>query len=431
MSAAAALAAVAALVVAGGVLVAIEFALASLRTSEVDDLAARGDRRAARVAPVLQRRTSALGATQVGITGSALLLGALAAHALGAPVVAPWLVALGVPSGTALVGGVVLVLLAVALVAVVLSELVARTLAVDRPLEVAAVLAPLIRLLVVLLGGLVRPLDRLARRVAGPVGYEATAEAVGIDLDDLVRIIAASGDQGSLTEQQRSLLLRAVELGDRRAAEIMIPRPDVVVLDAQDTLTDLREAARSSGHSRFPVQSDDGEVVGSVHIKDLLEVPRAAHARTTVAAVARPMLAVPESEPLRGLLTALRRHRRTSALVIDEYGDTAGIVTLEDVLEELVGDITDEFDRDDRPVRRVGAGQQLLDGGLRLDRAGAVLGIELPEGPYETLAGYLLHRLGRIPHGGEVVGHGDLELVVEQVEDLRITEVRARQAEAP
>jgi CBS domain containing-hemolysin-like protein len=146
-----------------------------------------------------------------------------------------------------------------------------------------------------------------------------------------------------------------------------------------------------------------------------------------VLAIAAPMLAVPESELLRRLLADLRRERRTFAVVIDEYGGTAGIVTVEDVLEQLVGDIEDEFDRGGHMVRRVGVGRHLVRGGLRADRIETLFGVALPEGEYETVAGFVLDRLGRIPEPGETVVHEGLELTVTRVEALRITELAVRQ----
>ncbi|MCC5949590.1 MAG: HlyC/CorC family transporter [Nitriliruptoraceae bacterium] len=421
------------LVLVGAIFVAAEFALASLRDDPVRERAARGSRAARLVTHELDRAPVALGVAQLGITVSSVVLGALAVRALGAPALAPQLAALGLGERwtSALAIGIALALAAV--LHLVVAELFARNLAVARPLAVALTLAPVMRVVVTCAGPLVRPLDALARWIArggGEVSDAASASG-GHDLDDLARIIAASGEQGSLTPEQRTLLLRAVELGDRRASEIMIPRPDVAFLPRDASLEDLRIAARTTGHSRFPVQgATEDDVVGSIHIKDLLAVPVAEHATTPVASLARPMLAVPESEPLRALLTDLRREQRTSALVVDEYGATAGIVTVEDVLEELVGDITDEFDRADRLVRRIGAGQHLLGGGLRLDRAQEVLGVELPEGPYETIAGFVLERLGRIAQGGETVSYGPVDLTVTAVDDMRITELRVRRSRA-
>ncbi|MFP4634572.1 MAG: transporter associated domain-containing protein, partial [Nitriliruptoraceae bacterium] len=167
----------------------------------------------------------------------------------------------------------------------------------------------------------------------------------------------------------------------------------------------------------------EDEVLGSVHVKDLIGVPGDEHATTPVTRLTAPMLEVPESEPLRRLLADLRREQRTQALVVDEYGGTAGLVTLEDVLEELVGEIEDEFDRTLEPIRRIGADRHLIPAALRIDRVGELFGHDLPEGEYETLAGFVLDRLGHIPEPGESVTSGDLEFTVTRLEGVRITEV--------
>jgi CBS domain containing-hemolysin-like protein len=166
-----------------------------------------------------------------------------------------------------------------------------------------------------------------------------------------------------------------------------------------------------------------------VHVKDLLLVPADRYGVTPVGDVVAPMLVVPESEPLRRLLADLRRERRTFALVVDEYGGTAGIVTVEDVLEQLVGDIEDEFDRQGHTVRRIGAGRHLLKGSLQLDRVAQLFGVELPDGEYETVAGFVLDQLGHIPEPGERVETDGWELTVTRVEGVRVTELALRRVE--
>jgi CBS domain containing-hemolysin-like protein len=245
--------------------------------------------------------------------------------------------------------------------------------------------------------------------------------------------VSASGEEGSLTDQQAKLLQRAIGLGDRRVSEVMVPRPDVVWLRGEDTLQDLREATRRTGHSRFPLRgATEDDVLGTVHVKDLLTVPADRHAATVLTEVADTMLAVPESDSLRRLLGELRREQRTFALAVDEYGSTAGIVTVEDVLEQLVGDISDEFERrSDSEVRRIGAGRYLVAGTLRVSRVTELFEVELPEGQYETLAGFVLDQLGHIPEPGERVRFDRVELTVMTLEGVRITQVALRLLEDP
>lgn len=421
---------VAVLIAANGVFVASEFALVSLRRPNVEDRAARGDRRARLVSRELSDVTFALSVAQFGITATSLLVGYIAERTLGDTLVRPVLDLLGLPEQAALPIAVTVTLLLSTLLQMVIGELFPKNLAIARPLGVALAVVPFTRLFGLVLGPVIRVFDAAAVAFTERVlRVEVAGELeAGHSLDELARIIAASSEEGSLTSEQAELLGRAVSLGDRRVGEVMVPRPDVCWLTAEDTLADLRAAARSTGHSRFPVRGEsEDEILGSVHVKDLIGVPAHEHATTPVVELAAPMLVVPESEPLRRLLADLRREQRTQALVVDEYGGTAGLITVEDVLEELVGEIEDEFDREGHLVRRVGAGRHLVPGALRADRIGELFGAPLPDGEYETVAGFLLDQLGHIPEPGESATCGRLEFTVTRLEGVRITEVAVRE----
>jgi CBS domain containing-hemolysin-like protein len=417
------------LIVANGLFVAAEFSLVSVRRPVVDERAAGGDRRARTVTRELSRLSFALSAAQFGITLSSLLLGYIAERAVGDTLIRPLLDLVGIPEEAAL--GVTLTgaFLLSTVVQMVVGELFPKNLAISRPLGVSLTAGPFNRGFGLLLGPVIKVFHRAAEAITRRAfRVELTDELEGgHTLDELARIISASGEEGSLTSEQTELLQRALELGDTRVSEVMVPRPDVVWLQRDATLVDLRAEARRTGHSRFPVRGDsEDDLLGTIHVKDLLSIPLDAHPATPVTAAMFPPLVVPESETLRRLLSDLRREQRTFAVVIDEYGGTAGIVTLEDVLEELVGEIEDEFDRHSSVVRRIGAGRYLLHASLRTDRLADLLEVELPEGEYETVAGFLLAELGRIPEGGEVVRHDGWELEVAAVDGVRITEVVLR-----
>ncbi|MFO7777453.1 MAG: hemolysin family protein [Nitriliruptoraceae bacterium] len=419
-----------ALIVANGLFVAAEFSLLALRRSTVEELAAEGDRRSRVVVDELADVSFALSSAQFGITATSLLLGFLAERAIGDTLIRPLLALAGLPGPAAVPVSIGVALLLAASAQMVLGELVPKSLAIARPVPIARGVLPLTHVFGLLFGPLIRLLDRVAEAVTVHVlrVEVATELSGGRSLDELARIIRASGQIGSLSREQTKLLHRAVELGDRRTEEVMVPRPDVVSLPATATLADLRVAAQRTGYSRFPVHgAHEDDVIGSVHLKDLLAVPPAAYATTAVGALATPMLVVPESGRLRRLLADLRREQRTAALVIDEHGGTAGIVTLEDVLEELVGEIEDEFDAGSLVLRRVGPGRTVVDARLRVDRATDLFGEPLPDGAYETLAGFVLDQLGHLPEVGEVVRHGRLELTVSGLHGTRITELVVRE----
>jgi CBS domain containing-hemolysin-like protein len=423
-----ALAAVVVLIGLNGLFVAAEFAVVSARGPVLDELVESGDVRAGAVHRLLGRLPLFLSMVQFGITATSLIVGFLADRALGTTVVQPLLLALRLPPEASLALSVTFALVLSTLVQMVLGELLPKNIAISRPVPVARALAGFSSGALVVLGPAIRVFDRAAEAVTRAVfRVEAPSrldDAPG--LDELSRIIAASGARGSLSVEQTELLRRAVSLGARRVGEVIVPRPDVVWVTAGSSLADLAELARESGHSRFPVRgATEDEVLGTVHVKDQLHVPRERRGTMTVDEVLAVPLFVPESETLRALLDEFRQRRRTFAVVVDEYGSTAGIVTLEDVLEALVGDIEDEFDPAAGPSRGVSASTR-LPGATTLSRFTERFGIELPEGHYETLAGLLMAELGRVPEVGDRTVHGGLELTVSRREGLRVTEVLVR-----
>lgn len=424
---------VAALIAANGLFVAAEFSLVSVRRPVVEERAAAGDRRARMVTRELSRLSFALSSAQFGITLTSLLVGYVAERTIGDTLIRPVLQLVGLPEEAALGITITGAFLISTMVQMVVGELFPKNLAISRPLGVSLAVAPFSRGFGLLLGPVIRVFHRAAELVTVRVFRVEVRDELegGHSLEELARIISASGEEGSLTTEQAQLLRRAVELGDTRVGEVMVPRPDVVWLVRDDSLAELRQAARRTGHSRFPIRGEtEDDVRGTVHVKDLLSVPPDRHDEVPVSEVMGEPLVVPESEPLRRLLGDFRREQRTFAVVIDEYGGTAGIITLEDVLEELVGEIEDEFDRDGLAVRRVGAGRHLVRGSMRTDRLEELLGLALPEGEYETVAGFVLDRLGRIPEGGETVTYDGWELTVTGVEGVRVTEVGVRRLPA-
>ncbi len=424
---------VAVLIAANGMFVAFEFGLVAARQGVLEEQAAAGDKRAAAAVRQLHQLSFVLSSAQFGITATSLVVGFLAEDAVGNAVIVPFLDLLGIGDGgrTGIAFGIAFALSTVA--QMLLGELAPKNYALAVPERAARALAIPMRVFGVVLGPVIRLFDAsaavLTRRVFGvPIAQERLG---GHSPDELARIIAASREGGELSDEQGELLARAVGLGDRRVHEVMVPRTDVVFLDADDTLDELRAASRRTGHSRFPVRGPDADddVVGTVHIKDVLAVPAHDRATTRVSEIAAPAVFVPESEPLRRLLARLRRAQRTFAMVIDEFGGVAGIATVEDVVEELVGEIEDEFDRATGPVRRVGPDRWLVDGVARIDEVALLLGIELPEGDYETIAGFVIDQLGRIPATGATAVTGEWAFVAQRVDGVRLTRVLVHRAE--
>ncbi|MEX0869234.1 MAG: hemolysin family protein, partial [Nitriliruptoraceae bacterium] len=348
---------VALLIAANGMFVAAEFAMLSVRRPLIDELAEQGDRRARIVARELSQVSFALSTAQFGITATSLLVGYLAEEAVGGTLIRPLLAFVGLPESASLGLSLTLAFLLSTVTQMILGEVFPKNLAISVPLTVAKWASPFN----FAFGRALSPVIRVFHNAADTLAERAFRIDVihelegGHSPDELARIILASGQEGSLSDEQAQLMRRAMELGELRVSSVMVPRPDIVWLEADSTLADLRDAAAATGHSRFPISGEsEDDTRGSAHVKDLLRVPETDHAATPVTESATPMLVVPESQPLRRVLTDMRRQHRTFALVVDEFGGTAGMATMEDILEVLVGDVVDEYDEDDDSIRRVG-----------------------------------------------------------------------------
>ncbi|MDQ3932828.1 MAG: hemolysin family protein [Actinomycetota bacterium] len=416
--------AVAALVVATGFFVAAEFGLVAARRAAIEERAARGSRRARAALHEMSNLSFMLSGAQLGITITTLVLGYIAEPAL-AHLLRPVIHLFNLSESTTLGISLAAALVISTILSMIVGELAPKNLAVARPEATALAVAVPMRVYSIAFRPAIWLFDSAAAVLSRLVGIEPREELFGgYTPDELARIIEASTEEGSLSEEKAQLLLRAVELGERRVSEIMVPRPDIVWLGADDPVDVLRHTARTTGYSRFPVRGeDDDDVVGSVHIKDLLKLSSEQAESATVADIAHEALVVPESHTLRRLLADLRARQRTFAVVVDEFGGTAGMVTLEDVLEALVGDIVDEFDPETPALRRLGVGRYVIPGRMRTGRVEEVLGTELAGGDYETVAGFVIDALGHIPRPGEWVRHDGWRFIVLGLDGNRVTEV--------
>ncbi|WP_154941995.1 hemolysin family protein [Micromonospora palomenae] len=415
--------------------VAAEFALVTVDRAEIDRRADAGDAAAATVRRALRGLSFQLSGAQFGITLTALLTGYLAEPALArlfAPVLRP--------VGGAERFGPLLALALATLLSMLFGELVPKNLALARPMPAALATAGPMHRFSRTFGWLIRALNGSANRLVRALGVEPQEELASARSPEELGLLAAiSARAGALPPDIAMLLRRTIRFGDKRAAEAMTPRVDVVALRATATVAELLEASRQTGRTRFPVYEETLDLVtGVAGVPDALGVPLDRRASTTVAAVAREPVYVPESLDLDGVLAALKDAGADLAIVVDEYGGTDGVVTIEDLVEELVGEIADEFDPD--AVDDAGAteltvpgGERtvLLDGVLREDELAEQTGFRLPEGPYETLAGFLMARLGHIPVPGETVEESGYEFTVVEVERHRIEQVRVVRPEEP
>ncbi len=407
----------------GGFFSASEMALVSLREGQVRALAKRG-RRGQRAARLAQDPNKFFSAVQIGVTLATLVSGAFGAATL-AGLLKSWLVRQHMSAGWAATVSFVVVTICITFVSLVLGELAPKRIALQRAPRLALVAAPLLdriatlarpvvwlltastNVLVVVLGGDPR------------VGRQAMTEQ---ELRDLV-----TGAQ-TLSADERQIAGEVFDAGKRQIREVLVPRTEVVFLDAETPVAQAAATAASLPHSRLPVYQDTYDnVIGFVHVRDLLG-PGAASLSVPVGRISRTVKFLPISKTVLSSLSEMRRERAHLAIVVDDYGGTAGIVTLEDLVEELIGDIRDEYDTGQSEATTLHGGEVEVDGLLNLDEFTEQTGIELPEGPYETAAGYVLAALGDLPSVGDSVQAAGRTITVTELDGRRIARLRVAAA---
>jgi putative hemolysin len=403
----------------GGFFASAELALVSLREGQVQRLSTRG-RRGRRLAIVAANPNRFLAAGQVGVT----LAGFISAGFGGAeiaPMIAPYLVDWGMSEAWAGTVSFIAVTVVIAYLSLVLGELVPKRLALQRVESVALASAGTIDVIAKIFRPFIALLSVSTNAIMRVFGGDPHAAKEQISGEELRDLVAAHED---LSVEERELIDDVFAAGDRELREVMIPRTEVEFLDASMPIFKAVKAVADQPHSRYPVIRDSmDDIVGFVHVRDIL-APDLAERSIRVGEMVRPMTAFPGTKGVLSTLTEMRRLRQHLAIVEDEYGGTAGIVTLEDLVEELIGDIKDEYDLVQRPEAARSFGVTTVDGLLNIEDFADETGIELPEGPYETVAGFVVSRLGEVPGvGDEVIVDAHLFEVTE-LDGRRIARVR-------
>jgi putative hemolysin len=408
------------LIIIEGVFVAAEIALVSLRESQVRGLAEKG-RRGAAVERLVNDPNRFLAAVQIGVTSTALLSSAFGAVTLSEDA-KHYLVRHGWGDGLASVTGIVGVTLVISFVTLVLGELAPKRLALQRADRAALFFAPPLSGVAAFFRPVIWLLSKCTDGVVRLLGGDPSAAREPISEEELRGLVAA---HESLTTDERRLIDDVFSAGERSIGEVMIPRTEVTFLEGSLTISRAAKVAADSPHSRYPVVGrDQDDVLGFVHIRDLL-LPSLRHDRDrTVGSVAREVKRMPGSKHVLTAMSEMRREGHHMAIVVDEYGGTDGIVTLEDLIEEVIGDIRDEYDEDTSDTRRLAGGEVEVDGKLNLDEIAEISGVELPEGPYATVGGFVMAELGRLPEAGDVVEHDGVKLTVVRTEGRRAARVR-------
>ena len=415
------------------VFVAAEFSLVAMDPATVDRRVAAGDRRAVGVQRALKNLSTELSGAQVGITLTTVLLGYTAQSALVTLLSGP-LGSAGLATAAAGATAVVLSLILVNGFSMLFGELVPKNMALADPFATAGVVAPLQRGFTRLLRPVISLLNGHANAILRRFGVEPVEElAGGRSASELAALVRRSAEQGTLDIGTATLLTRSIGIGALTAVDVMTDRVRMTALPRTATAADVVAAARATGHSRFPVVGDDhDDVIGLVNLRRAIAVPyeRRAEVPVTSASLMIPAPRVPETLGLAALLVSLRDDGMQMAVVVDEYGGTSGIVTLEDAVEEIVGEVSDEHDRRRTGARAAADGSWVVPGVMRPDELAHLAHIVVPDdGPYETLGGLVMTRLGRIARVGDEVELPGAVLRVEQMDGRRIEVLRVRSVE--
>ena len=426
-----------ALVALNGFFVASEFAFVRIRATSVEQLAEEGKAGAETLQEVMSNLDDYLAATQLGITLASLGLGWIGEPAVAAliePVLGPLL-----PAGLVHLVAFAIGFSFITFLHVVFGELAPKTIAIAQAERISLLLAPPMKLAYLLFAPGIAVFNGTANAFTSLIGVPPASESdETLEEREIRRVLARAGDAGHVDESEVAMIEGVFELDDTAARELMIPRPDVVSLPADATLSAIRETVVDAGHTRYPVvdRDDADRVVGFVDAKDVLRAIEAGDgggdgrdefdAGASAADLAREILVVPETTRASDLLVQFRDERRQMAAVIDEWGAFEGIVTVEDVAEALVGDLRDEFDAAERrhTIRRTGERTHEADGSLALDDVNDALGTDLDGDGYETLGGFVLDRIGRSPEVGDVAETEGFAFEVTAVDGARISTVR-------
>lgn len=404
----------------GAFFVAAEIALVSLRDSQIERLSSQG-RRGRWLAALTAQPNRFLAAVQVGVTLVAVISAAFG-EARITPYLEPTFEAWGMSPAGADILAFFVVALAIAYVTIVFGELVPKRLGLQRPETVALTLAGPLEVVAKVMRPVIWFLSLSTNAVVRLLGGNPQAAREQITGEELRDIVAAHED---LTAEERALIDDVFDAGDRELKEVMVPRTETAFLDASMSIADAAQEVASAPHSRYPViRGSADNVVGVVHIREILH-PGAADSRRTVGDLARQVVFFPGTKEVIPALTEMRRQRQHLAIVVDEYGGTAGIVSLEDLVEELIGDIRDEYDE------VTSAGPAEVDGLLNLEDFHDATGVTLPDGPYETAAGFVISRLGALPEVDAYVDVDGHRLSVSQLDGRRIARLRVTPLPAP
>jgi len=404
------------LIALGGIFVAAEIALISLRESQVKQMSGKG-KRGARVAKLASNPNRFLAAVQVGITLCGFLSAALGAEQLGVYVI-PRLESLGLSAGSSEIISIIGITLVIVYISLVFGELVPKKLALYKTESIALATASIVDRVAIIFRPIIWLLSHSSDLIVKLFGITSTSERNQISDIELMELVSGHAD---LTKEEREIVEEVFNTSDRLLHEVMVPRTEVDFLDASLSISAARKLAVELAHSRYPVvRGSSDEVIGFLHVRDLLN-PKLDDAQITIMEMVRNVIFLPGTKGVLPALTEMRSKRQHIAIVLDEYGGTDGIVTLENLVECLIGEIQDEYDgHETQPNLQQRTGEMEIDGLISLEDLQDQTGIQLPEGPYETVSGFVMHKLGRIAQVNDVVRIDDVRFTIVSMSGKRV-----------
>jgi CBS domain containing-hemolysin-like protein len=415
------------LVLANGFFVAAEYAFVRIRKTQLDELAQRGSARARLASTLVAHLDEYISATQLGVTLCSLAIGWI-----GEPAVAALLQPLfgWLPEPLIHVISFALAFGVITYLHIVVGELAPKYLAIQRALTLALWCAYPLHLFYRLMYPFIGLVNASANAILLLVGVRASDELSVHSEEELKMLVAVSTKKGVLQETERVIVGRAMEFADRVVRQVMVPRTEIVAIPDDMPVAEILVSARQHRFSRFPVYQEDlDHIIGIVHVKDLVGVDKDARARARD--VMRKVPVIPETMRLDQALAEFRRQRVQLAIVLDEFGGTAGLVTLEDILEQLVGEVQDEFDTEAPALREEAPGTYVVDGLASLDALRERLRLELPDEPYDTVGGLVFGRLGRVAAVGDTVEIEGHRFQVTAIDGRRVAQVRVVRPKPP
>ncbi len=405
-----------ALIILAALFVAAEIAQISLRESQVKQMALRG-KRGRRVAKLAENPNRMLAGVQVGVTFCGFLSAALGAEKLGLHFI-PWLIERGISEKSANTISLVTVTIVIAYISLVLGELVPKRLALFRTEAIALWSAAAVDVIANIFRPIIWLLSRSTDFVVRLFGIDPKEQREQMSEEELLDLVAG---HAALTDEERDIVEEVFNASERQVHEVMVPRTEVDFIDGSLTIAKAIALAAEKSHSRYPVvRGSSDEVIGFIHVRDLID-PSLVNSQAKIQELSRNIMFLPGTKGILPALTEMRAQRQHLAIVLDEYGGTDGIVTMEDLVETLIGDIRDEYDGDEQDLAASSrTGDFEVDGLMSLEDLSEQAGVDIPEGPYETISGYVMHFLGRIPVEGDLLNVNGIRITVLSMEGKRV-----------